>query len=277
MNWYATYKDIETQAAIPAGTASISVLESFMESASRFIDDYCHRFFYSRIETLYHDGARGNHLLVPDLLSVTTMTADTDNDGDYTDETWTEGTDFFLENCGRITRFPKNLIRLTERGNYCFGISPRRYEIAGIWGFGDGSRAAPWDTVPANGTLSDGADTSLTLSADVSTEIYTGSTILMESEQIFVSSYTTGTTATVVRRMNGTTATGHTGVAISKAAYPRKIVQCCKDIVVECFFNRQGIDSQYRVAAGDFVMPRNEETFYRTLRMINDYRLMAVA
>jgi hypothetical protein len=270
-NWYATYSDIETQAAIPSGTAAQAVMASFLESASRIIDRDNFRHYYSLTETRYCDGTRGDELLVPDLLSITTFKGDTNEDGTY-EETWTEGTDFWLENAKQWTaRFPKHIIRLTGRGSYAFGYSPRRYEIAGIWGYGDGQRAAPWDLLVPTATIATTSGTTLTLSAGTAA-LYTGNTIRVESEQMFVYSYAgTGTTATVERGVNGTTAAAHSTAAMYKAAYPREIVQCCKDIVVHCFVNRP-FPENAAINDHDFAMQTNEETFWRQLRMIRSFR-----
>jgi len=236
------------------------------------------RYFYTTTETRYFDGTRSGELLVPDILSVTTLKADTDDDGIYDDETWVENTDFFLENARQgYNRFPKNIIRESGRGFYSFGISPKRYEIAGVWGYGDGSRADPWDLITQTATVADATGTTLTLSAGT-TSLYTGKTIKVESEQMFISSYSgSGTSATAIRGVNGTTAAAHSSASIYVAAYPREIVQCCKDIVVQCFRARPFLDTQYKIDDGDFSFPTNEDIFWRSLRMISEFRLVRFA
>lgn len=277
-NWYATPYDVTIQAAHAPNANVQKVMANFLERVSRRIDTYCRRHFYSQVSTYYNDGTMGNRLIVPDLLSITSLTADTDNDGVYDDETWVDGTDYFLENLGLYARYPKNCIRITERGSYCFSVGPRRYKIAGNWGYGDGLRADPWDLLTSTGTIADTTGTTLTLSAALTDySLYTGHTILIESEQMFVSSYSaSGTSATVVRGVNGTTAAAHSAKPIYKAVYPSDIVQTCKDITVECMVNRDDFASQAEIAKGDF-RTANEDIFWRNLRNIAGYRRVVVA
>lgn len=277
-NWYATYTDVEQQAGIATGTAATTVLASFMEAASRIIDRRMGRHFYTVSKTRYYDGARSGFLLVPDLLSVSSFTADTDEDGVYDDETWVDGTDYFLENAKQWDdRYPKNVIRESGRGSYSFGVSPKRYKIIGIWGYGDGTRAAPWDLLVPTATVATTSGTTLTLSAGT-TALFTGNTILVGTEQMFISSYAgTGTSVTVERGVNGTTAATHSSAVMYKAAYPREIVQCCKDMVVLCFNNRVGLDQQYQIAAGEFTFKPNEQIFWEQLRLIQEFKKVRFA
>lgn len=269
-NWYATYKDIETQAAIPAGTSAQAVLESFLESSSRVIDDYCRRHFFLEKGALHFDGVSGDQMKIPDLQSLTTFAVDTERDLSWDGETWTENTDFYLSGMARIDQYPKRFVVLAPNSTKSFSEGRNLYLIAGQWGYGNAS-ADPWKALVPTGTVADTTSATITLSA-ATAELYTGHTILIEDEQMFITSYPgSGTTVTVERAVNGTTAAAHSTKKVSKALYPRKVMQCCKDIVVESFFNRTALDGQFAVAGGDFVMQRNEEIFFRHLRMLEEY------
>lgn len=278
MNWYATYKDIEAQAALPAGSASATVMESFLEAASRVIDEYCRRFFYIETATKYFDGVNDTRLKLPDFLSLTAFTADTERDLTWDGETWTANTDYYVSGMSNIHDYPKRFVCLAPSSTKAFVEGDNYYKVVGQWGYGNGT-SSPWKTITPTGTVADATGTTLTISGAVADgSLYTGHTLLVESEQMFVTSYTgTGTSVTVERGVNGTTAAAHSSKAIARALYPTKVTQCCKDIVVECFFKRPFIDGQFRMSDGEVAFPRNDDIFFKQLRAINKYVIRAVA
>ena len=88
-------------------------------------------------------------------------------------------------------------------------------QIGGQWGWW---RHLTRASETAN-AIADATTTSVTVSSRADVEA--GHTLLIDSEQLFVSSYS-GNTLTVVRGVNGTTAASHSGgAAIDIYEYPR--------------------------------------------------------
>lgn len=112
------------------------ILESAITAASRQIDKYCGRKFYSATETHYFDANCYSELFIDDLLSVTTLKTDDDGDGTY-ETTWTANTDYVLwpYNASSAGE-PYTEIRTGNSGNYYFPTNVRRaVQIAGSWGY----------------------------------------------------------------------------------------------------------------------------------------------
>jgi len=190
-----------------------------LESASRAIDDYCNRHFFIETATRYFTGPGGAvEMRMDDLLSLTSLGVDTDEDGVWDDESWTEDTDYVL---WPFNGFPKLRIDTLSGGSYSHNKIPRGYEIVGEWGHGDGT-SDPTRATAVTGTVADAASTSLAIS--VSAGLEAGQTISIGSERMFVSAVAT-TTATVERGVNGSTAAAHTAAAISVYEYPQHISQ----------------------------------------------------
>lgn len=220
-NLYLTVTEFQSRLGITAGTSD-SLIESLLQAASRDIDADAHRHFFSETKILYPDTLSGRDLLLPDdLLSVSAFAVDSEVDGTWDGETWAEGTDYVLL---PDAAYPKTRIAGLGWADYAWATGRRYLKITGAWGYGDGERAAPWDATSVTGTVATVAGTSLTIS--VSAGLERGQTILIGSEQMYVSAVVT-TTATVIRGVNGTTAAAHTGAAISTAAYPAIIQLNC--------------------------------------------------
>jgi hypothetical protein len=88
-----TYKDDDLREAITA--------------ASRSIDNYCGRTFYSggTADVRYYTATSTTYLDVDDIVSIASFKTDYDGDGVY-ETTWTQGTDYALE--------PANAVALSE-------------------------------------------------------------------------------------------------------------------------------------------------------------------
>lgn len=128
-NGYATLVEIKARLGI-ADTNDDTTLEACIEAASRYIDNYCNRVFYATTATRYFT-AIGDDLCLPDdVLSVTTLKTDEDEDRAY-ETTWS-ASDYELD---PHNGSPKTMIRTTPRGNYFFPTHRRGVEIAGSFGF----------------------------------------------------------------------------------------------------------------------------------------------
>lgn len=220
---YGTYCDLTKlkAALIITDTADDALLLRALEAASRWIEGEVDRYFYTVTETRYYTAKRGSYLIVDDLLSVTTLK--TDDDGDRTYENTWAATDYDLE---PYQGFPKTKISITPTGDYTFPTVTKGIEIAGIWGYGSGTTATPYET--SNTTTNEALDASET-GVDVAdgTKIAVGQNILVESEQMYVQSISTNT-LTVIRGVNGTTAATHdTGKTVYIYQYPDQVREAC--------------------------------------------------
>ena len=206
-------------------SSDIPDMTFFIEAESRQIDRFCHRHFYEHVQTRVFDSRGSFQLEVPDLISITTLK--TDEDGDLTYEVTWATTDYFLlpNNADPATSlnaesFPYSLIEYNPEGtgNY-FPRGRQRTQIVGSWGYWKHLKTA---TETAD-TIS--STTATTMTRSVATDIELGHTILIDSEQIFVSGVN-NLTLTVVRGVNGTTAATHDNAsAISIYEYPPQLEQ----------------------------------------------------
>ena len=247
VNSYASLTELKGILGITSTTDDV-MMRKILEGASRSIESNLNRRFYSTSETKYFNGAVV--LWIPDLLSVTTLK--TDEDGDGTFENTFDGTagtgDYILYGGGledSLNLYPKTRLEINPYGDYgSFASGVKRgVEIAGVWGYGDGTSATPYVTTAITGTVATTTGLTLTLSADSIIEI--GHTILCESEQMYVTALGT-LSATVERGVNGTTAATHSLKVLSYYRYPRDIMQACLDLSVALYQNRtkQGLQSE---------------------------------
>jgi hypothetical protein len=213
-NLYASLTRAKLELGITAATDD-ALLMMLLAAASRKVEFTCGRTFYAETAIRYFRPERADELLVGDLLALTELATDEDSDLDY-DYVWTSG-DYLLE---PANGYPKWKIAVHPDGDYAFpkGLA-RAARVTGSWGYGDGLRAAPWDSAGITGTVETAGGTTLTLSA---AGLEAGQTILVESEQMYVSAVSDGEThtATVERGVNGTTAAAHAAAAVAVAAYP---------------------------------------------------------
>lgn len=231
MNCYASLTEIKAALGI-SGTSDDTVLLNRLEAASRMIDAYCRRQFYAEAATRYFPGS-GARLWLDDLLSITTFKLD--GDGDATFETTLATTDYDL---WPANRYPKIRADVADNGDYSAFASgvARGVEIAGLWGYGNKISATPYDLTAITVTVATATGTTLTLSAD--DVIAPGHTILVETEQMFISAVSAGT-ATAERGVNGTTAAAHSAKAASIYRYPMDIWQACVQLASAMYGQRE--------------------------------------
>jgi len=231
VNCYEDLATIKDDLSI-SGTGDDTRLLALLEAASRAIDNFCDRHFYVKSETRYFDGQ--TPLFVDDLLSVTTLK--TDEDGDATFENTFASTDYILY---PLNTYPKTKIELSADSDYgSFGYTKKGCEIDGVWGYGDGKSATPYtdsgDTVQDD-PLSSSATTLNVSSGD---NFAAGQTLLIESEQLYVSAISANA-LTVTRGINGTTAAEHAqNKKIYIYDYPADIEQACLMIASRLFQTR---------------------------------------
>lgn len=196
-------------------------LERIMEDASRDIDEVAGTHFYSEIAVLVFDGWGEDFLDVPDLLSVTTLEFDEDADGTYEDTL--AAADFFLSSPGHARPYdatPKRRIMIDPNGDY--GVFPpveRGVRITGEWGYSNDTEDSGAIVVGAQ-TASD-----TTLETSDGTKFSVGQTLVIGSEQLYVSAIS-GNNLTVTRGINGTTAASISGgETINRRVFPTGVAE----------------------------------------------------
>jgi len=234
MNCYASLVEIKRQLASDADASGFTtnydtLLLAILEAGSRLIDAYCARHFYTKEETRYFDGA-GGLLLLDDVLSISSFKIDDDDDGTY-EETLTATTDYLLYPLNGYPKLRAEISTDTDRDYSDFAKGMKNgVEIVGVWGYGDGESATPYedsgDSVQDDSGINSTVTTVTVTDAD---NFAPGQTIRIESEQCYIQSYnTTANTLTVKRGVNGTTAASHDkDTTIYIYQYPDLIKQAC--------------------------------------------------
>lgn len=241
VNSYATLTELKNVLGVTS-TTDDTVMRKILEAATRAIESYLQRRLYVTSETKYFDGAQS--LWLPDLLSVTSVKIDEDQDQVYEKTLTVTGTlsDIVLR---PLNEFPKNRIDSSVVATVTLapGVA-NGVEITGVWGYGDGISATPYVTTPVTGSVTSTNGLTLVVSADGVIE--PGHTILCDSEQMYVTATAT-LAATVERGVNKSTpATHSTSTALSYYNYPRDIHQACIDLAVAMYQNRtkKGLQSE---------------------------------
>lgn len=212
MNLYAHLNRLKTSIGISVTDHDEELLR-ILEAVSREADDICLRHFYSVEATRYFTPQGADLCLTDDILAVSALAGDTANNETHT-QSWTAGSDFLL---GPANSWPKTSVRRAKGTGKYFQNIERFVKITGTFGYGTGRDGEPWRATSLTGTLDSASDSSLTLSA--SGGVYAGMTLKLDSEQVYVESVS-GTTATVVRGVNGTTAAAHASSAVKVAQFP---------------------------------------------------------
>lgn len=203
-------------------------LLAVLEAVSRFIDDHCDRHFYVQTATRTLTAQHSDKLLLPyDLLSVTTLKTDEDDDWDY-DYTWTTD-DYHLY---PFNEFPKWKILTKSLGDYSFTSQEEGVQLAGLWGYGNGESATPYESAGVTATGNTTTGTTITTSAG--TNLAIGQTWLVDSEQMYVTAGS-GTSWTVKRGVNGTTAATHDTATINVYLYPKGVSEACLRLAEKLF------------------------------------------
>ena len=228
LNAYSDVTAIKSDAYLGfTPTTEDEYLRKLLEQSSRLIDNWTGRFFYCREGALYFDGST-NPLCIGDILSITTLKTDDDEDATF-ENSYTEDTDYRLY---PLNDFPKTKIKIMSAGSYSGFASgvDKGIEIIGVFGYGDGVDATPYyasGQVVRDNPLLAASTTITTLSTAT---LGAGMTLCINLEQVYIVSITNATTFVVVRAVNGTSVpvVDHPqDTAMSIYEYPLPIVQAC--------------------------------------------------
>lgn len=218
---YASRTELKNALSIASSdTTDDARLLTVLEASSRWIDQQCEREFSVRSETRYFTARRADRLMIDDLLALTTLKTDDDSDLDY-DDVWTAD-DYILR---PRNRWPKTELRAHPNGDYDFPAGlVDGVEVVGLWGYGDGESATPYEDSSADtAEVLDASETGIDVTDG--TALAVGQTILVESEQMYVIAIASNT-LTVRRGVNGTTAATHaTAKDVYIYRYPATIVE----------------------------------------------------
>lgn len=269
MNLYATTTDTAARPGAHTSAADSLMLE-LLEIASRQIDEFCHRVFYTEQATKYFSVVDADWVFIDDLISIDSLTTDSELDGTYDGETWVEDTDFRL---WPRNSFPKMRIERTAWGNYSFAEQEDYLKIVGTWGYGNGT-SDPWNPTAITATVADASSATLTLSAEGT--LVAGQTIKVGSEQMYISAVTGdgSDTATVERGVNGTTAAAHTAETASVALYPLSVKRGAIQLAIELYAEAGRDGSLQNERIGDYSYQRweNNQVYKRMAQMLGAYR-----
>lgn len=199
-----------------------SIWNALMAS-SEWVDRYCDRHFYPRVETRYVDvEAATQRLLVPDLISITSLKDDENQDGTF-ENTWA-ATDYHLlpyhaQPTARWGQPYDEVVvsRLSGSNKEFFPPGQRVIEIAGLWGYWQ-VKERSGDTL--SGTLdASGESETITLTTGLTDNFAVGQTIQIDDEQFLVTAITGGVSLVGQRGLdvpgwNGTTPATHANAAV---------------------------------------------------------------
>jgi hypothetical protein len=259
-----------------AGANEDDLLMSTLVAASRAVDSWCNRKFYTLLETRVLDGpltprlpasqaalpspdwgalALANYcslFQIPECVALSLLKVDADGDNTF-ETTLAEGTDFELRSTPHTPYgTPKSWLRLLPSSSKFLPPWPASIQATGEWGHGDGLLPLPRRTANSTATLTDGATTTCTLSNSGGL-VERGHTLRVESEQLYVLTTPVvaagSATCTVVRAMNGTTAAAHAAIACYLATYPEGVTIETMNIAAELRNNPEQLS---QIRQGDF-------------------------
>lgn len=136
VNGYSTLVTVKTSLSIPLDNNDEDYyLEATIEAVSRMIDNYTGRRFYSEQDTRYYAAASIDEVFIDDLLSLTSIKTDDDNDGVF-ETTWSTA-DYhkYPLNAGE-NGTPYTRIEVSGYGSYSFPTGVKRaVQIVGTFGY----------------------------------------------------------------------------------------------------------------------------------------------
>ena len=233
-NWYTTRESLKRAIGL-SGNENDEAVDRLIEAASRDVDNLTHRWFIPKTQTrLFRWPATygvGSVLWMDaDLLSVSTLQTKAQN----ATPTTISSSDFFLEPNNTNPPYSRIEIDLSSTAAFEAGDTPQRsISVAGSWGFS--SDTVSLGTV-SSGLSSDATATSMVCSTgSLTSGINVGDTLLIESEQLFVSEKTSAALGSVL--ING-------ALTANKS-------------------ENVTIDSGHGISAGEVVKVDSEEMFVR--------------
>lgn len=191
------------------GTGDDDELFQLLLAVSDWVDHWCNRHFYKRIEILEFDGNGQKILMVPDLIDAVLVQEDTNGDLTY-DTSWATN-DYFMmphnsdPNNSSHWGLPYTHLKIRENGTKdLWTLGEKNFRLNGAaFGYRYHTEDSGTD-VNENPFAQD--DTTLTV--DDGTQFAIGQTIVIDNEQMLITGISTND-LTVTRGLNGTDNVSH--------------------------------------------------------------------
>lgn len=202
-----------------------------IEAVSREFERATRRHYSASVATRYFTGqrkCRASLLLPFDAATITGLTLDDDGDGTY-EITLVEGTDYFAYREDDDTNKPIYRLDVNPNGTQIsvWPTAARALKFIGLEGYSYELES----TTLTLATTINASVTSLTASAAAGNLIYPGDTLVLDSEQMEVTSVSAAAVS-VKRAINGTTAAEHTdGAVLYIRRYPREVEEIIRERV----------------------------------------------
>ncbi|OQB25098.1 MAG: hypothetical protein BWY10_02526 [Chloroflexi bacterium ADurb.Bin180] len=133
MKSYATMTELKARLAISDSTDDV-MLDNALAAASRWIDLYCGRRFDYTTETRYYTAEEGDLLRVDDLVSVSSLTTDEDEDRTY-ETTWTTNDYDLMPANAALENRPYTTLEVSPIGSYAFPTGAKGVKLVGVFGW----------------------------------------------------------------------------------------------------------------------------------------------
>ena len=120
-----------------AGPDDDDELFELLLAVSDWVDGYCNRHFYPRVEALLFDGTGGDRLVVPDLIAVSEL-AQPDGGGDTFGKAWDAGQFRLLPHNASPLRpwgHPYGAVRARAERGEGFTSGEANFRLTGVWGY----------------------------------------------------------------------------------------------------------------------------------------------
>jgi hypothetical protein len=223
-------------------TSDAGSIRRILEASSRRIDLYCEGGTFGPLtETRYYDIGYGSLVQSPQYAVLA-------------------GTDAIA-----TTVSLANVIPLNEDTSNTLDAGQQTLSILGSWGY-------TADTLSVTTADAIGSTTATSISVTSATDLGPAQTILIDSEQLYITAIS-GNTLTVQRGVNGTTAATHSGGAgLTRYDYPELVVQACLDIAKLTFRNRD-LGAVGSIGAGEMSMTVAEGEVRSVLMTLEDFRV----
>ena len=271
-------------------TSDALILRRILETATGRIDAYVGmQSFGARTDTKYYDIGSGSLRNSPQLneysgndteigvgdrlvqsislgawlVSPTTVTSYSGTDR-TTSETLTEGynNDFFLT---PYNAPPKIELKMNEDTANALNAGQQTLSIAGTWGYSNNLSGSLTTT---------GAITSTTVTAwgvNSATSLEVATTILVDSEQMYITGISSNT-LTVERGVNGTTAATHSaGADVYTYIYPSDVVSVCLELG-RIFFRDRDAGVTPTIGTGEQGVTKSSVDAVSVLRTLENYK-----
>ena len=290
---YATADDLRDYLAgtsySSGWTSDAGSIRRILEAVSRRIDDYCGGGTFGPLtETRFYDIGSGSLRDSPQyqtvaitddiktsmstpgvvpldgwIVSPTTVTAYGATDR-ATSETLTEGynADFWLM---PYNSAPKTILKLNEDTTKGFDAGQQTLSILGSWGY-------TADTVSVTTSDAIGSTTATSASVTSATDLGPAQTILIDSEQLYITAIS-GNTLTLERSVNGTTGATHSGGAtVYRYDYPELVVQAALDLAKIVFRDRD-LGAVTTIGSGDAAITSAAGEINSILMTLDQYQV----